>query len=59
MTKVKFFLGDDTEPFIVRPPEKNIKRKTDEDNKKIVKQRRKQRTCFNILICFYGIFKLN
>ncbi len=55
MTKVQFFLGDDTEPFTIKQPHQSREKRTANKND-IVKLRRKQKTCFNLLICFYGIF---
>ena len=55
MTKVKFFLGDDTEPFILKQPQQS-REKTERNKNELIKLRRKQKTCFNLLICFYGIF---
>ena len=53
MTKVRFFLGDDTEPFILNQPTKTTK--LEQDYKKIIRKR-KQKKCFNLLVCFYGCF---
>lgn len=47
MTKVKFFLGDDPEPFTLKPSDEGESKK---------KPKKKNRTCLNILAYFYGYF---
>ena len=46
MTKVKFYLGDDPEPFTLKPSNEG-------DSKKPIK---KDKTCLNIIAYFYGYF---
>ena len=54
MTKVRFFLGDDTEPFIINQPIKTTSQVEQYDKKNI--RKKKQMKCFNLLVCFYGCF---
>ena len=56
MTKVSFFLGDDTEPFILKQPLKATKKIEQDDKIKKIIRKRKPKKCYNLLICFYGFF---